>query len=302
MELRHLRYFTAVAERLHFGRAAEALGIAQPPLSQQIQALEEEIGVKLFSRSKRHVELTAAGAAFFVEAKKTLEQAERATLAAQRAARGETGHLVIGFVSSAVYGEFPDVLRMMRSRFPDVSLTLRDLASEEQVEAVQSHQIDVGFVRPPVVGAESLDMQIVWREPFVVALPQNHRLAKRKRISAEMLADEPFLQVPRKYGPGLYDQVSSLCAQAGFAPRIVQEALDTQTLVSLVAGGMGVSLLPGSMQKLRRKGVAYRPFTKPEPMTDLAVLWRPGDESPALKSFLKIVWRLAKAGGGEKTA
>jgi DNA-binding transcriptional LysR family regulator len=308
MELRHLRYFVAVAETLHFGRAAMRLGMAQPPLSQQIKALERDVGVLLFWRTKRRVALTAAGAALLVEARKILDQAELAVLAARRAERGESGQLIVGFVNSAVYGFFPSVLRQMRTRFPDVSLSLQDLTSEEQVEAMKANRLDVGLIRPPVSSAESLRMEVVWREPFVVALPRSHRLARQNRIAIEALAEESFLQVPRNLGPGFYDQFIHLCAAAGFAPKVVQEAHATQTIVSLIAGGMGIAVLPASMRNLRRAGVVYRSFKPPSPTTDLAVMWRADDRSPALRSFLEVLRKTAAAkplgseGGSSKDA
>ncbi len=297
MELRHLRYFVAVAEELHFGRAAEVLGIAQPPLSQQIKALEQEIGVELLLRTKRSVRLSAAGEIFLAESRKILSQADHAVNAAQRAARGEIGKLVIGFVSSAVYGRVPSIFSTMRARFPDVSLVLQDLSSEEQVEAMKAHRLDVGLIRPPVPAAEPLEVRVIWREPVVVALPQNHRLAGRKSIALSELAGESFLQVPRRYGPGFYDLLMRTCAMAGFSPKIVQEARSAPTIVNLVAGGMGISIIPSSLQALQRKGVVYRPIEPPAPTTDLAVMWRPDDPSPALHAFLEILWSVSELEG-----
>lgn len=302
MELRHLRYFIVLAEELHFGRAAARLGIAQPPLSQQIKGLEEELGAPLLARTKRRVELTPAGAAFLDEARKTLEQAERARQAAQRAARGETGQLAVGFVSSAVYGGFPEIFHQMRQRYPDIALSLQDLSSEEQVEAMRAGRLDVGVIRPPVAGCEVLSLRVLWREPFVIALPRGHRLARQKEIALADLREEPFLQVPRRFGPGFYDEMMRICAAAGFAPRVVQEARSTQTLVSLVSGGMGISMVPASLQSYQRAGVVYRPLRPPVPMTELAVIWPPGEPTPALRSFLKIVWEMAGVAAESKVA
>jgi DNA-binding transcriptional LysR family regulator len=298
MELRHLRYFVTVAEELHFGRAALRLAMAQPPLSQQIKALEEEIGVVLLTRTKRQVELTAAGRVFLLEARKMLAQAEQAVRAAQRAARGEIGQLAVGFVSSAVYGRVPSIFRLMRTRYPDVSLFLQDLTSEEQVEAMKKNEIDIGLIRPPVPAAESLAMRIIWREPLMAALPVGNPLSSKKEIAVEELAQESFIQIPRQVAPGFYDQFIRICTQAGFSPKIVQEARTTPTIVSLIAGGMGVSLLPASLQSLQRAGVVYRPLRAPAPTTDMAVIWRHDDPSPTLRSFLEIVWEVAERGKG----
>lgn len=294
MELRHLRYFVAVAEELHFGRAADRLGMAQPPLSQQIKALEEEVGVRLLLRTKRRVELNAAGAAFLNEARKILTHADQAIRAAQRAARGETGQLAVGFVSSATYGRVSSIFRLMRAQYPDVSVVLRDLTSREQVDAMKAHQLDVGLVRPPVVGAESLALEVIRREPVVIALPDTHRMAMEKEIAMEALAEESFYQVPRHLGQGFYDLFIRICAQAGFSPRVIQEARSSQTIVNLVAGGMGVSIVPASLQCFRRRGVVYRPLKPPVPTTDLAAMWRQDDESPALRSFLEIIRQVAE--------
>ena len=295
MELRHLRYFVAVAEELHFGRAARRLGMAQPPLSQQIKAMEEEIGAVFLKRTKRQVDLTAAGRVFLIEARKTLAQAEQAVRAAQRAARGEIGQLSVGFVCSAVYGKVPSIFRLMRSRYPEVSLLLQELTSEEQVEAMKKNEIDIGLIRPPLQAAESLALRIIWREPLMAALPAGNPLSLQEEIAVEELAQESFILIPRHVAPGFYDQSIRICAQAGFSPKIVQEARTTPTIVSLIAGGMGVSLLPDSLRSLQRAGVVYRPLRAPAPATDMAVLWRPDDPSPTLRSFLEIVWEVAES-------
>jgi DNA-binding transcriptional LysR family regulator len=294
MELRHLRYFVTVAEELHFGRAAERLGIAQPPLSQQIKALEQQIGVLLLLRTKHHVELTAAGTVFAHEARKILAQADQAVHVAQRAARGEIGQLEVGFVSGAVYGKVPSIFRLVRTRYPEISLVLRDLSTEEQMEAIHAHRLDIGLIRPPVIASPSLAVQVIGREPLVIVLPRTHRLAGQKKISLEALAGEPFLHLPRQVAPGFYDQFVSLCTRAGFFPQIVQEARTTQTILSLVAVGMGVSIVPASLRRLQRTGVVYRPLEGPEPTTELAVIWRIDDENPALLRFLEIIWEVAE--------
>ena len=296
MELRHLRYFIAVAEELHFGRAALRLGMSQPPLSQQVKLLEEEIGVVLFKRTKRQVLLTPAGEVFLRETRKTLAQAKHTIQAAQRAARGEIGQLSVGFVSSAVYGKVPSIFSLMRNRYPGVSLLLQDLTSEEQVEALKGNRIDVGLVRPPVVDAESLTMRVIWQEALMVALPEGNPLTRKAAIAIEDLAEELFIQIPRHVAPGFYDQCIRICARAGFSPKIVQEARTTPTIVSLIAGGMGVAILPASLLSLQRSGVVYRPFKAPAPTTDMAVIWRPDDNSPTLLSFLDIIWEVAKTG------
>ncbi len=293
MELRYLRYFVAVAQELHFGRAAQRVGIVQPALSQQIKALEEELGTPLLRRNKRRVELTPAGRVFLGEARKTLAQAEQAVQAARQAGRGETGHLAIGFVSSAAYGQLINAFRVMRTRFPGVTLSLQDLTSEEQVGDLQAQRLDVGLVRPPVQNAEALAMRILWREPLMVALSQRHRLAREKAIPLAALKDEPFLQVPRELAPGFYDQILQHCARAGFVPVVFQEARTFQTIINLIAAGMGLALVPESLRELRHRGVVYRPLKAPAPTSELAALWRREDTSPVLQHFLEILWQIA---------
>ncbi|MDR3555317.1 MAG: LysR substrate-binding domain-containing protein [Syntrophobacteraceae bacterium] len=290
MELRHLRYFVAVAEELHFGRAAERLGLAQPPLSQQIKALEQEAGVVLLDRTKRRVKLTAAGEIFLQESRKILALAEQAVLAARRAARGETGKLVVGFVSSAVYGKVTSIFRIMQEEYPDVSLLLQDLSSIEQVEAMKAYRLDIGLILPPVETDESLITRVIWREPLVVVLPRHHRLAGRKKIAIRELAEEPFLLVD---APGFLDQLVGICALAGFSPGIVQQARSTPTIVNLIAAGIGISIVPASLRNLHRQGVIYRSIEPPAPTIELALMWRKNDRSPALRSFLEIAWRVA---------
>jgi DNA-binding transcriptional LysR family regulator len=299
MELRHLRYFVTVAEELHFGRAASRSGIAQPPLSQQIKALEEEIGVQLLVRTKRRVQLTSAGEVFLNEARKILAHVSQAVHSARRAARGETGRLEVGFVSGAVYGKVPLIFREMQSRYPDVSLVLQELPSEEQLEAMKAHRLDVGIIHPPVADAEALSVRSIWREPLVVVLPKTHPLAPSRSIALAALADEPFLLVPRRLAPGFYDLFIRTCGEAGFSPKVFEEGRSTQTIVSLVAAGMGVSIVPESLKSLRRSGVVYRQLKPPVPTTELAVMWRHGDESPALRACLDIVWQIAETAAAE---
>lgn len=243
----------------------------------------------LLTRTKRQVSLTAAGNVFLIEARKSLAQAEHSVRAARRAARGETGQLAVGFVSSAVYGKIPFIFRLMRIRYPEVSLLLQDLSSEEQVEAVKAGRIDVGLIRPPVAAAENLALRVIWREPLMVVLPEGSKLTRQKELAVESLAKESFIQIPRHVAPSFYDQFIGICARAGFTPKIVQEARTTPTIVNLVAGGMGVSILPASLQSLKRSGVVYRPLKAPAPTTDMAAIWRNDDPSPVLHAFLAVI-------------
>ena len=288
MELRHLRYFVAVAEERHFTRAAYNLGIAQPALSQQIKQLEKELGFDLLHRTKRTVALTDAGVVFLQEAYRTLAQAERAVHAARRAHQGESGRLVIGFVGSASHKVLPEVLRLYRRHYPDVALELTELTSMQQVQALQNQEIDVGFVRS-VEFDETVHYEPVSSERLVVALPEEHELALETQIAITSLEPEPFIIFPRRLGPNFYDQIIGLCQGASFSPKIAQEAVQMQTIVSLVAGGLGIALVPEAVQNLERTGVAYRPLEGPSPKVNLFLIWRREHRSAPLRSFVEVL-------------
>lgn len=297
MELRHLRYFVTVAEELHFGRAAERLHIAQPPLSRQVRDLERELGLTLFSRANRRVELTHAGRAFLPEARRTLAQAERAKRAAQRAAGGETGRLRVGFVEAATYsGVLPDALGALRRRLPEVGLELFEQSSQQQTEALRDERIDLGIMHsPPHDAARWLGVERVMRDPMAVALPSAHPLAARARVALRTLAGEPFLMLRRPDGPGLHDRVIAACQNAGFSPQVAQMAGQLQTLVGLVAAGVGVALLPASLAALRRPGVVYRPLIGLTIDMGTWAAWRAGEESPVRAQFLDALRGAARA-------
>jgi DNA-binding transcriptional LysR family regulator len=293
MELRHLRYFVAVAEELHFGRAAERVRIAQPPLSQQIRRLEGELGVQLFDRTKRRVELTHAGRAFLREARQTLAGAEQAVRAAQQASRGEVGELAVGFVGSATYHIVPLALKTFRQRFPKVELVLEELSPTEQVERLRLGEIQVGFFRS-VSDDEALKFEWILEERLVMALPETHPLARQKGVHLAKLSQDSFVLFPRAIGPGFYDLIVSQCRRAGFSPRVALEASNMQTIVSLVAAGLGVALVPASCQNFRRVGVMYKAIREPGPKAKMAVAWRRGDRSPVLHAFLDVVREVAR--------
>src|SRR5690348_11319775 len=258
MELRHLEYFVALAEELNFSRAAKRLYITQPSLSQQIQSLEKEIGVQLLQRTKRSVRLTEAGQLFLEEAYRALDQVQQAVHTAQRADRGEIGQLTIGFVGSSAYGFLPTVIRTFRERFPEVALILRERTTVEQIQMLRDGQIQVGFLRPPILD-ETLQQTVVQQEPFLVALPKTHPQASVPHVPLPALANESFILVPYKLAPGLYTQMTNMCMQAGFQPRMVQEAIQFHVIISLVAAGLGIALVPACIQTFRRPDVVYRP-------------------------------------------
>ena len=288
MELRHLRYFVTVAEESHFGQAAKRLRMTQPPLSQQIRQLEEELGVQLFRRVGRNIELTDAGRVFLDEARQTLAQAEHAIQNARRAARGEIGKLDIGLVVTAAYSVVPSVLQIFRERYPNVMVVLHELTTTEQTQALRAHKIDIGFLRLPVIG-DDLEMRTVFREPLVIALPEDHPLAAIENIFVEMLESEQFILSPPQLRLAWHDQITCLCQQAGFSPKIAQQAIHVETILGLVAVGMGITLLPASVGEWRRKGVAYRPLADVDILVDMAVAWRKGESNSVLEAFLEVV-------------
>jgi DNA-binding transcriptional LysR family regulator len=299
MELRHLRYFVAVAEELHFGRAAERLHIAQPPLSQQIRQLEAEVGVALFERTSRRVRLTEAGQVFLEEVRPLLDGVGRAAERARRAGRGEVGWLSVGFVASAGYGVLPDILRRFHERYPEVELSLIELHGGEQGAALRDGRIHVGFTRVPAA-EEGIVQEVVVEEPLLAALPSAHRLATRLAVRLDDLAGEPFIQFPAQSSSGYAEYVLGVCRGAGFTPNVVQKTGELATAVSLVVAGIGVSLVPAPVQNLRREGVVYRPVTTDghnSPTIGLTMMYRDADPSPVLPRFLAVTRETVGAGG-----
>jgi DNA-binding transcriptional LysR family regulator len=295
MELRTLRYFIALAEELHFGRAAQRLAITQPPLSLALRALEEELGVVLVARTRRRVALTHAGTTFLAEARAVLARTVDAALLAQAAARGEVGRLRIGFMTASVFTLLPPVLREFAARRPGVRLELRELTLPQQIAALRAGDIDAGFVRPPVADAD-LDSEALLAEPLRVALPSGHRLAAARRIRCARLATEPFVMFQRAPGLVLHDLVLGFCLQQGFVPRVAQEASQTHAVVGLVSAGIGVALVPASAEKLRLRGVEFRPLAEKSPAVGTSLAWRRADASPVLKAFADTARRIARDG------
>jgi DNA-binding transcriptional LysR family regulator len=293
MQLRRLRYFVAVAEELHFGRAAERLGMCQPPLSQQIRKLEEEVGAPLLrrGRGRARVQLTEAGETLLPEARRILEHVDQTVRSTQRAGRGEIGTLRVGFIGSASCNVLPGILQAFRARFPNVTLALHEQPTDEQLQALRTARIDVGLLRPPVADA-SIRAELIFREPLVLALPASHPLAARVRAPLRAFADELFVLLPRRLGPSLYDQIVLTCRRAGFSPRAGQEAVEMHTIVSLVAAGMGVALLPASFRNVRRLGVVYVEPEEPTAQVEMALAWRRDNPSPVLSRFVEVVREL----------
>jgi DNA-binding transcriptional LysR family regulator len=287
MEHRHCRYFVAVAEELHFGRAARRLNISQPPLSQQIRSLEEELGVELLRRTKRHVELTHAGRVFLERARMLLSDAQDAALAAKRASLGQVGRLTIGFLQAATYRLLPGMLRAFSGHAPEVELVLREMTGTAQVPALVAGTIDIGILRPPVSNT-LLNVRVLAREPLVVALPKDHRFAGHRLLRLADLSREQFVMYTPALSP-LYGQVMGACLAAGFTPKVTQHATMIMTLVGLVRGGMGIALLPESTSIVRIDGVRYIPLGEKNLMAEIAMAWRVNDDSPLTRTFLQVV-------------
>lgn len=288
MELRRLRYFVAVAEELSFSRAAQRLRMAQPPLSNQIKQLEEELGVLLFERTSRGVLMTGAGELLLEEARRIFVQVDQTVRAVQRVGYGEVGRLTLGFVPSSSNEALPPILQRFSERFPGIELFLREMRPDLIVRRLRDKQIDVGFLYLPLED-KSLSIERISREPLVLALPETHPLASEPRVELKALANEPFI-LPARYQlmPGLYGQVTEACRQAGFVPKAVQKDVWLmQTIVGLVAGSIGVALVPASLQNLRRKGVVYKSVHGLSPTVELGVIWRGDDRGAVLNSFLQ---------------
>lgn len=290
MELRHLRYFIAVAEELSFTRAAERLHMGQPPLSQQIQALEGEVGARLLERSKRWVRLTQAGQLFLDDARRVLALSELAVQTARRAQRGEVGELRIGFTSSTPFTPlFAGVINLYRQRYPEVTLTLRELSTLRQLDALGARELDLGFVRPSDhAPPEALCMTTLRQDPLLLVLPSGHPLAAREQVAISALKGLPFVMYPQSAGTGLYSQIMRLCRAAGFVPQVGIEAGEASTIIGLVAAGCGISVLPISFNTIRMEGVCYRPLADPDATTTLLLAQRRGETAPLVEAFVAL--------------
>lgn len=296
MELRHLRYFVAVAEARHFTRAAAALGIGQPPLSQQVQALERELGTPLFTRLPRGVALTDAGAAFLEDARRILREADQAVERARRVARGELGRVRMGMINSAPFHPLiPKLIREFRHQYPQVALSLEERTTPGLAAAVRNDLVDVAFVRPLLGDEQGLCVEPLLDEDLVVALPSGHPLTRRTRVPLLALSIEPFVLFPRAVGAGLHDEIIGACRNAGFSPRVVQETSQVTSIVNLVAAGLGVSIVPASMQQVHSDGVSYRPIQKPIPKARLSLIYRDVDRhTPHIGKLLELTRTLAR--------
>ncbi|WP_171472485.1 LysR substrate-binding domain-containing protein [Frigoriglobus tundricola] len=290
MELRHLRYFIAVAEELNFTRAALRVGIGQPPLSQQIRDLEKELGASLFRRLPHGVELTRVGEAFLPEARAVLDQANRAARTAQRASRGEYGRLRVGFTGSAAFRpEVPAAIRDFRRRYPHVDLTLEEAPTADLIERLMTGDLDAAFVRPGRSNPEGMRVRDLGAEAMMAVLPAAHRLARSSSIPFAALAGEPLVLFPRTAGPGFFDAIMEACRRAGFEPVLGSVAPQLTSVANLVAAGMGVSVVPESVAQVRVQGVRYRRLTGEPPVAHLVLVTRLVEESIVVSNFLGLV-------------
>lgn len=296
MELRHLRYFLAVADELNFTRAARRLHIAQPPLTRQIQALENELGLRLFNRTRHRVELTDAGRAFAAEAARILGELRSAVLSAQRTARGFKGQVRVGFTESASFNPLViGAFRRFRADHPQVEVSLEEAQSTTLAAALREGRVDAAFVRPPLRQEQGLTLKLIDEEDMVVALPGGHRLARRRVVRMEQLADEAFILYPRAVRPGLADAVVAACERAGFVPKVAQYAPQLSSTLNLVAGSIGISIVPRSMQGVQPRSVRYVQLEGGPVKAQLAIAHRASESSAAVLNFVRTVHELAAA-------
>jgi DNA-binding transcriptional LysR family regulator len=287
IELRHLRYFVAVAEELHFGRAAQRLHLAQPPLSQQIRKLEEILGYSLFTRTSRSVRLTSAGEVFLERARRTLRNVQEDLDEARSIGRGEVGFLRVGFIGSSMLTSLPSMLGQYRRQYPKVHLQLSENFTSNLIQSLTKNTIDAAFLRDgdPTDG---LSIEPLFSEPFVAVLPSNHPLAKRNVISAANLRDEPFVFFTPTAGTLAYRKTISLCEEHGFRPRVVQEAPQWLTILRLVGAGLGVSIAPACVAQIATPDIACRTLRRASVQSDIELAYRATDDRAIVKSFRKI--------------
>jgi DNA-binding transcriptional LysR family regulator len=285
MELRQIRSFLSIAETLHFGRSAELIHLSQPALSLQIRALEEDVGVRLFERNRRKTTLTAAGAAFRDDAIAALSQLDQGVRRARLAASGKLGLLRIGFVSTAGSEIVPDIVRQFRKSNPGVEFSLRNILTAEQVHMLETGALDIGFFRVPIGEHSALDVVTVHREPFVLVVPSSHKLAKRKRVRLREVAGEDFVMYERTYAPGFHDLMFGILRDARIAPNVTQTAVEIPTLISLVASGMGITIMPASVFRHYVGSVVACEILDRIPMVEIAMAVSKRFRTPVVDNF-----------------
>jgi DNA-binding transcriptional LysR family regulator len=288
IELRHLRYFVAVAEELHFGRAAERLHLSQPPLSQQIRKLEEMLGYQLFKRTSRSVSMTAAGLAFLESARRTLRNMNRDVEETRSIGRGEVGSLHIGFVGSAMLTRLPAILRAYREAYPRVRLHLHESFTARVIEGLENGTLDAGILRDgePV---RALNVSTIWTEPFVAVLPATHRCARQKSISPAALRDEHFIYYPRSAGARAFDKPLAIFEQYGFRPQIFQEAPHWLTILRLIGAGLGVSVAPDCVRRIAAPDVVCLTLRDANVVSNVELALLAGESRTVVERFAQIV-------------
>ena len=285
MELRQIRSSLSIAETLHFGRTAELIHLSQPALSLQIRALEQEVGVRLLERNRRKTELTAAGRAFREAAIRGVSQLDRAIRNARLAADGKLGLLRIGFISTAGSELVPAIIRRFRELNPEVEFSLRNILTAEQIQMLEGGALDVGFLRLPIGGHTQLGVEIIHREPFVLVVPASHELAKRKKVRLKEVVGEDFVMYDRTHAPGFHDLIFGMLRQAGIVPNVRQSAGEMPTLISLVAAGMGISILPRSAVKHSAAAVVGCEIADDIPMSEVGLALSKGSGSAVVENF-----------------
>jgi len=295
MELRHLRYFVAVAEELNFTRAAEKLGINQPPLSLQVRQLEKEMGTQLFHRRTRGVELTDAGKLLLEEARVILKQVERAKTDVRRRGRGETGRLIVGSAGATYFHPLiPAIIREYGLTYPDIILAPQASNTALLMAQLCAARIDVGIIRPPITGGDNVSTMPLVNEKTLVVVPSGHALSGSKSVQLAALAKEKFVLTPRALNPGNYDSIMAACHRAGFTPVIGQEAPQIVSVIPLVAGGLGVSIVPWSMSRILIDGITYLDIDGDSPRAEICLAFRRDENSPAVRNFVAVARRLAQ--------
>jgi DNA-binding transcriptional LysR family regulator len=294
VELRRLKCFIAVAECLHFGRAAKRLHIVQSAVSQQIKVLEDELSVKLLKRSRHKVELTEAGRVMLVEARRVVQQTQEAVRRAQDAGAGKLGRLRLGFVDNALWAVLPPILRTFRDRYPNVDLSLQQLDRSQQIQALEFREIDIG-VLPAPAPARGFESELLIGAPLVLALPSGHRLARRTHVPLHLLADEAFVSFPSSMNTRLFEMTTAACTSAGFLPSVVQEAQQLSTLLALVSSGIGITLVPNWVAAPHPQGIVYREIVPELPRYELLLVWQSGNRDSALLNFRGVVSELAES-------
>lgn len=293
MELRHFRYFLAVAQEGNVTRAAEKLGIGQPPLSQQILALEREMGVQLFRRTGHGVTLTESGQALLADAKRLLDDADSAVLNAQRAGRGETGHIHLGFTASSAFNPaVPALIRAFRNAYPGVGLSLTEGNTAQLLSFLEEGRLDLAFLRPGLHAFTGISLYRIADERMMIVLPLKHPLAQRKSVALAALANESFVLIPRAASPTLHDEIVSACREAGFEPKLGQQAPQLSSVVSLVSAEFGISIVPASVSQIHAEGVVYVDISGASVRTRLALASRENDISAKTANFFNMAKQL----------